>query len=291
MRFTIVRNIIIATICFLTCLTTWGSTRHGLVIGLGEYQDKAWSKIHGDRDVPIVKKMLSECGYTEIVTLVNGQATKSGIEKAFSSLEQRCRKGDIVYIHYSGHGQQITDISGDEDDGWDEAWIPYDAMFAYSNSYKGENHLVDDEIAIWMSKIKQKVGDTGKLLVVVDSCHSGDSLRDDNGEEVFCRGATDDFIIPIKNKPNRSAKTKENWLTLTACRDYQVNCEVKTIKGNYYGMLSYALCNDYKYLKNKNNKEIEIALQTFVDKHRHSLPQDITLTGDDKDKVNISSFF
>lgn len=266
-------------------------SKRAVIIGLGQYQDKTWSTIHGDRDVPIVKKMLSDCGYTDIATLVNGQATKSEIEKAFASLLQRCKKGDIVYIHYSGHGQQITDISGDEDDGWDEAWIPYDALFAYSNTYKGENHLVDDEIAIWMSKIKQKIGDAGKLLVVVDSCHSGDSLRDDNGEEVFCRGATDDFIIPIKNKPHRSAKTKENWLTLTACRDFQVNCEVKTIKGNYYGMLSYALCNDYKYLKNKTNKEIKNALQIFVDKHRHSLPQDITLTGEDKDKVRISSFF
>lgn len=281
----------IAAMCFCTSLCIFGQTKRGLVIGLGQYQDRTWGTIHGDMDVPLVKSMLTSCGYNDIATMVNKEATKAGILTAFGNLSKRCKKGDIVYIHFSGHGQQITDVNGDEDDGWDEAWIPYDAMFAYSSSYRGENHLVDDEIAIWMSKIKQKIGDTGKLLVVVDSCHSGDSLREDNGEEVFCRGATDDFIIPIKNKPHRSAKTKENWLTLTACRDYQVNCEVKTIKGNYYGMLSFALCNYYKYLRNKTNMEIEASLQTFVDKHRHSLPQDITLTGEDKDKANISIFF
>ncbi|MCM1139975.1 MAG: caspase family protein, partial [Muribaculum sp.] len=220
MRFRIIRNIIIATVCCLSCLTTWGATRHGLVIGLGEYQDKAWSKIHGDRDVPIVKDMLTKCGYTDIVTLVNKQATKAGITSAFSQLAERCKKGDVVYIHFSGHGQQITDVNGDEDDGWDEAWIPYDAMYAYSNSYKGEKHLIDDEIAMWMGKIKSKIGATGNLLLVVDACHSGDSSRDDiEDDEIYIRGAEKDFIIPLKKKPSKIAKTKENWLTLTACRD------------------------------------------------------------------------
>lgn len=280
MNFTIIRNIAIATACCLSCLTTWGATRHGLIIGLGEYQDKAWSKIHGDRDVPIVKDMLVKCGYTDVVTLINKQATKSGITSAFSQLAEKCRKGDTVYIHFSGHGQQITDVNGDEDDGWDEAWIPYDAMYAYSNSYKGEKHLIDDEIASWMIKIKNKVGTSGHLLLVVDACHSGDSSRNDIEDEEICiRGAEKDFIIPLKKKPVKTTKTKENWLTLTACRDFQVNCEVRTTSGGFYGILSYALCKSYADFKEKDNTGIASQLQRFVDKHRHQLPQDVTLTG------------
>lgn len=267
-----------ATVCCLTCLTTWGTTRRGLIIGLGEYQDKAWSKIHGDRDVPIVNDMLVKCGYTDVMTLVNKQATKSGITSAFNQLSERCRKGDIVYIHFSGHGQQITDVNGDEDDGWDEAWIPYDAMYAYSNSYKGDKHLIDDEIAMWMGKIKKKIGTSGQLLLVVDACHSGDSSRDEN-EDIHIRGAEKDFIIPLKKKPTKTAKTDENWLTLTACRDFQVNCEVRTLSGDFYGMLSYALCNGFPDFKKKDNKGIALQIQKFVDKFRHQLPQDVTLTG------------
>lgn len=291
MRFTIIRNIFIVTVCCLSCLTTWGATRHGLVIGLGEYQDKAWSKIHGDRDVPIVKDMLAKCGYTDIVTLVNKQATKTGITSAFSKLTGRCKKGDVVYIHFSGHGQQVTDVNGDEDDGWDEAWIPYDAMYAYSKSYKGEKHLIDDEIAMWMGKLKNKIGSSGRLLLVVDACHSGDSSRDDIEEdEIYIRGAEKDFIIPMRKKPAKIAKTKENWLTLTACRDFQVNCEVKTTTGGFYGMLSYALCKGYPDFKKKDNNGIAMQLQQFVDKFRHQLPQEVTLTGLTS-KQSLSTFF
>ncbi len=291
MRLTIIRNIIIAITCLLSCLNTSGITRRGLVIGLGEYQDKAWSKIHGDRDVTIVKDMLVKCGYTDVVTLVNKQATKAGIISTFSQLTDRCRKGDIVYIHFSGHGQQITDVNGDEDDGWDEAWIPYDALYSYSNSYRGEKHLIDDEIAIWMSKIKNKIGIAGNLLLVVDACHSGDSSRDGIEDDVrYIRGADKDFIIPMKQKPTKIAKTKENWLTLTACRDFQVNCEVKTTSGEFYGMLSYAICKGHPDFKKKDNNGIAMQLQQFVDKFRHQLPQDITLTGLTS-KQSLSTFF
>lgn len=265
-------------------------SKRAVVIGLGQYQDKTWSKIHGDRDVPIVKKTLTECGYTDVATLVNGQATKSGIEKAFSALAQRCRKGDVVYIHFSGHGQNVTDLNGDEDDGFDEAWIPYDAQLRYSSSYKGEKHLLDDEIAVWMGKIRNNIGDSGKLLVVVDACHSGDSSRnDDSEEEVYYRGTDEDFIIPLDKVPARINKKTERWLTLTACKDFQVNCEVKTKSGAFYGMLSYALYSMANDLKGMTNKQALGKIYQFVDKYRGRMPQEPTLTGE-VSKSRISDF-
>ncbi len=254
-------------------------TKRALVVGIGEYQDSRWGKIHGDRDISIVKDMLNKCGYTDIRTLENRKATKKGMTSAFRNLVESCRKGDIVYIHFSGHGQQITDLDGDEEDGFDEAWIPYDAEYAYSESYKGEKHLVDDEIALWMTRIVEKTGESGGLLVVVDACHSGDSSRDKNCDETYVRGAGDDFIIPLRNKPARKPKIEEKWLTLTACRDYQLNSEVKTDRGGYYGMLSYALCRKHLIIRNAGNAESVAGLQKFVDTYRRSLPQNITLTG------------
>ena len=292
MKTSIIKKILIIVVCLISGSSAWGLTRHGLVIGLGEYKDKRWSKIHGDSDVPIVKNMLKKCGYTDVITLINSTATKAGITDAFHNLLNKCHKGDMVYIHFSGHGQQITDVNGDEDDGWDEAWIPYDAMYAYSSSYKGEKHLIDDEIASWMTKIRNKIGSSGSLLLVVDACHSGDSSRDDLGEdEVYIRGGAEmDFIIPLKKTPERTVKTKENWLTLTACRDYQINCEVRTTSGGYYGMLSYALCSGYSGISRKDNAQATSQLQAFVNRFRHSLPQDITLTGSTKYQ-SLSEFF
>lgn len=269
---------------------TFSPIKHALVIGIGKYQDVSWCEIHGNRDVPIVKQMLNNCGFANIYTLTNTEATKAKILSMLSELGNQCNTGDIVYIHFSGHGQQITDVDGDEDDGWDEAWIPYDAQMAYSESYKGENHLTDDEIGQWLSRIKSRIGDEGKLLVVVDACHSGDSSRDEAGDEVCIRGAKDDFVIPLKVTPKRISKLKEDWLSLTACKDFQVNCEVRTANGNYYGMLSYALCHMAEDMGGIDNKKIMMQLQKFVNKQRSKLPQDVTLTGE-TDKYSLIDFF
>ncbi len=125
---TSIRIILILTTNFGLSISAYAITSRAIVIGLGEYHDQTWGRIHGDKDVPLVNSMLTSCGYKDVTTLVNKEATKAGILTAFESLSNRCKKGDVVYIHFSGHGQQVTDVNGDEDDGWDEAWIPYDAM-------------------------------------------------------------------------------------------------------------------------------------------------------------------
>lgn len=265
----------------------YGQSKHGLVIGLGQYQDRTWGTVHGDKDVPLVKSMLTSCGYRDVVTLVNKEATKAGILTAFENLSKRCIKGDIVYIHFSGHGQQITDVNGDEDDGWDEAWIPYDAMYAYSKTYKGEKHLIDDEIAVLLSDIRKRIGTSGKLLVVVDACHSGDSDRGTEAEDEYIRGAADNFVIPISVKPRKAAKANENWLTLTACKNIQDNCEVKSADGNFYGMLSYVLTSRFNNWNKLDNNTILSDIQHQVNLNRKRRKQTVTLSGN----YSLAQFF
>ena len=111
----------------LLSLSTNAQTKRALVIGLGEQQDKAWNKINGDKDVALVQTMLKNAGFKSVTTLVNRQATKVGIVGALKRMAASCKQGDVVYVHYSGHGQQMTDVHDDEKDGLDECWIPYDA--------------------------------------------------------------------------------------------------------------------------------------------------------------------
>ena len=44
-------------------------TKRALVIGLGEQQDKAWNKINGDKDVPLVQTMLKSAGFKSVTQL------------------------------------------------------------------------------------------------------------------------------------------------------------------------------------------------------------------------------
>lgn len=44
-------------------MSVTAKTKRALVIGLGEQQDKAWNKINGDKDVPLVQAMQKKCRF------------------------------------------------------------------------------------------------------------------------------------------------------------------------------------------------------------------------------------
>ncbi|MGL5253672.1 MAG: caspase family protein, partial [Brevinema sp.] len=98
-----------------------------LLIGIGTYKsDSGWKRINGDADVSLLKPQFEKQGFV-VATLVNEKATKLNIIAALTRLKKECQLGDRVYFHFSGHGQPMTDANGDEENGYDESMVPYDA--------------------------------------------------------------------------------------------------------------------------------------------------------------------
>lgn len=252
----------------MTCvLPLEAKTRRAVVIGLGEQLDKSWGKINGDKDIPLVVSMLKANGFNDIATLTNSKATKAGIVNALNSLISRSQKGDIIYIQFSGHGQMMTDLNGDEKDGLDEAWIPYDAYLKYCSKDKGEKHLSDDEIAQYMTRLRSKIGNEGVIAVVVDACHSGDSTRDlCENDSVVVRGVDVDFVIPGKRSKS-SARISESWLTLSACQDFQLNQEY-----NGVGKLTHILTNNWRNYVGKSDQTIYKAIDEVYETRKYKGP-------------------
>ena len=301
------RNRIITYFFLLLSLSVTAQTKRALVIGLGEQQDKAWNKINGDKDVPLVQVMLKNAGFKSVTTLVNRQATKVGIVGAFKRMVASCKQGDVVYVHYSGHGQQMTDVHNDEKDGLDECWIPYDACRKASANYHGEKHLTDDELNVYLNAIRNKIGAKGKLLVVIDACHSGDGTRGDDDEIVRgveetlavdslnTRGlyetfeAIKSFFMGDNSKENvintKAKPLAERWITISACRSDQVNVEMKSPA---VGKLTYALWKELKNSDKVNNDEFIRRIRKFVNRNTSSRPQQLEMTGEDINKYNIT---
>lgn len=176
--------VILSVLCLSWPLASMAKKR-ALLIGISHYPQTTksnpctWTNIHGSNDVRLLRGSLQKQGF-RITTLTNAQATASHIRRALKRLCQQAAKGDMVVIHFSGHGQPFEDLSGDEADGWDEAIVPYDAKKCYSRTYTGQCHIIDDELERYINSLRTTVGLRGFVYVVLDACHMGGASRDES---------------------------------------------------------------------------------------------------------------
>ena len=232
----------------LTILAS-GATKRALLVIIGDYPSgSGWNSLASHNDKAILLKMLDRNGFhpEDIVCLEDADATYKGIIEALRQLKGQAGPGDQIYIHFSCHGQQITDIDGDEvlrdpNDRYDEAIVPYDAAIAYNwNGYKGDHHLTDDVLSQHMSAIQDALGKNGRLLLVVDACHSGGVQRAKCEDKAPHRGTYDSFKLPLTGRPLSPNNVTETWITLSACKSFQTNYEVE-VDGIRYGRLTYTI--------------------------------------------------
>lgn len=237
-----------------------------LLVGIGAYDTEktGWNKINGNNDAGLLESKLKALRYN-VTTLKDSNATKGNIKTALSNLITATKTGDIVYIHFSGHGQLVEDLNNDEPDGFDQSFVCYDACFSSrynvnGSSYKGQNHLIDDELFPYLNQLKSKVGPQGKIIVAFDSCYSGGADRGDimddqdpDSDYEFTstpRGTNDEFLA---NKNNRqylsSIKAPESYksnggevLVISACERDRKNWEtIDRRSGKQYGSLTLCI--------------------------------------------------
>ncbi len=214
-----------------------------LLIAVQDYPGiTGWTTLHSREDIKLLKGPLEDSGFT-VFTLIDGAATHKGIINAIGKLKEKCAPGDMVLIHFSGHGQQMPDLVGDENDHKTEAFIPYDAKDRPTKGYNGENHLTDDEINNALIPIRNKLTKTGHLLVTFDACHSTDMSRGDDEfnelDSLIIRGLPKFKGKPLNKKIQRNHLNKNaaNCIEISACASTELNREYR----NQYGSLSYLL--------------------------------------------------
>lgn len=113
-------------------------------------------------------------------------------------------------IHYSGHGTQTVDRSGDEFDKRDEAWVTKDLSL-----------YLDDKIYEKLMASKKST-----IRVISDSCHSG-SIADlpymYNMKKIKTKLA---LVRTVQNLKNARKKQDDPWIiSISGCADKQVSYE------------------------------------------------------------------
>lgn len=228
-----------------------------LAIGLNSvdpahYQGWSGELVACEADARDMAQIAKSRGFT-VNTLLTKSANRGAVIQAIQSSAESLVAGDIFMLSYSGHGGQLPDLNGDEDDGEDETWCLFD----------GE--LVDDELYAALAAFATGV----RVLVFSDSCHSGTVVKlafyaapgDQSHAARAARGfdanaSTRFRVMPppvalrtyqanqgmydeiLKNKALRNAaeKVQASVLLVSGCQDNQLSAD-GTFNGLFTGTL------------------------------------------------------
>ena len=253
-----------------------------LLIGISTYQEGTdWGKIHSHNDIVLLQRVLPNT--CKVTTLCDSEATYQGITHAIGQFIQDTRPGEQVLLHFSGHGQQMLTNDPNEPDMLDEALIPYDAPMIRTSTYRGERHLVDNQLDSLITLLRAKAGNNGLVVVSLDACHSGDSNRggDSEDEDEYTRGSSEIFgfnEIPIDSMytiykhwdrvdktPLPCSNSMAQTIYLSACMPFSVSYEIKE-NGEFYGPLTYAISKAYASHSFSSIKEWLHSIEEYMKK-------------------------
>ncbi|MBP1876237.1 hypothetical protein J2Z19_005986 [Ensifer adhaerens] len=192
-------------------LVGWGmcspalAADRALLIGIGSYQNlQPKLFLHGPKnDLLAMEGLLTgTLGFdrSAIRILKDEQATRATI---LSSIEEwliaGTQPGDRAYLYYSGHGLQVADIDGDEEDGLDEALAPFDVVAGIKD---WDGAVTDDELDAILDRLKGRA-----VTLVIDAGYSSTISRSLSGEvSAGIDGAR--FLARPEAKPVEQALTR-----------------------------------------------------------------------------------
>ncbi len=206
----------------------------------------------------------------DIHLLRDAEGVKSRVRKEWQWLTAGAAPGDTLVFHFSGHGSNVRDQNGDENDGRDEITCLYDMDFDNPNTY-----ILDDEWYEWVRQVRRDAN----LIIVKDTCHSGGSsramaVRDSRGmvhemlvspsqtsRSLGSEGPVPEtqvsvnrFLIPPDLgldgsravmsravKPSKLRRAADLNLNLMACQETQTAADAY-INGIFQGAFTYYLC-------------------------------------------------
>ncbi len=139
-----------------------------LLVGIGQYRIAEANLPGIDHDLNMMAEVAELLGFerSQIKTVKDSQATLAGLRGAIEDwLIKGVGERDRVLFYYSGHGSQIPDRTGSQEDGKSEVLLCHDVEV---RDKQLTNIFEDHEFARMLARIPSK-----QTLVFIDSCNSG----------------------------------------------------------------------------------------------------------------------
>ena len=238
--------------------------KRALLIGINKYQMDGADLRGCVNDVQDLSAALTEFyGFEkrDITTLIDGAATQKAMLAGIKRLVRDSKKGDVVVLHYSGHGSNVPDNDGEESDGRDETLCPTDLDW--------DDPFRDD----WLRREFDRLKDGVNFTVIMDCCHSGTNTRailppDAPIKQRYLpspwglKAAESGRSLPKKvtselRRSTRSArkgrdivKAELPEVLITGCRDTQTSADA-FINSRYNGALTFSLVDAIRRTKGR----------------------------------------
>jgi uncharacterized caspase-like protein len=202
----------------------------------------------------------------EVSLLLDAQATRQNVKDALQELMRTTNAGDITVFTYSGHGTQVVDSGGDEDDPYDEAICLYDG------------NVIDDELRILLEGLHRQA----TLVVISDSCFSGSVTR------IAAEKAVPRFIPPVVSMTGRTVRRPfllpeagMPEILITGCSDSEYSYDAE-FDGRPNGAMTALALRAIRQNPDATYREFHAALRALLPSEDY--PQSPQLEGSDVNK-------
>jgi hypothetical protein len=226
--------------------------KRALIIGINDYRDidRLRGCVNDTTNLRLILEEFAGFDGDQIRLLVDSRATKRAIEQRLQWLVEGAQPGDLLVLHFSGHGSQIRDRDEQDElaDGLDEILCPWDMDW-------DETFINDDDLRSVLS-----VPDGVVLEVILDCCNSGEGsvevgmprpARAGDGELELDR--TPRFAQPPVDVVSRHAganlgqrklleqRAPKRLALWSACADFQTAADAR-IDGIANGAFTFYFC-------------------------------------------------
>lgn len=207
--------------------------QYALIVGINQYQATELKTLQGAvNDARLISQALKQANITQQWLLLDKKATKSAFLQAWQAILQKAQPGDTIIISFAGHGAQIPDTNGDEEDHKDEIIIFYDM-----NQRKNSGFISDDALFDLFAKASDY-----NIIFISDSCHSGGITRNIYAKTTRFAGdlVLTDLAIPTAiATPSKNIQKLPHVTYITASDNEALEVSETSIDGKIHGALSY----------------------------------------------------